>query len=158
MPNWGDTPLSEEIAVTGADGRFRIRAVPPISQCTLHSNAEAYGSRDTDVPIKTANGLSFDLGTVTLPPANLAVTGWVLDASGSPIAYATVYGWGEGQPLRLSAQTDARGRFTLARVCPGKVNLRVDASPGTERRLQGQVVADAGATGVVIISRELAGG
>jgi protocatechuate 3,4-dioxygenase beta subunit len=158
VPNWGDTPLSEEIAVTGADGRFRIRAVPPVGQCTLHSNAQAYGSRDTDVPVKTANGLSFDVGTLTLPPANLSVTGWVLDASGRPVADATVYGWGEGQPLKLSAQTDAQGRFTLARVCPGPVNLRVDAGPGSERRLQGQVLADAGATGVVIFSREVSGG
>jgi hypothetical protein len=158
VPNWGDTPLSEEIAVTGADGRFRIRAVPPVGQCTLHSNAEAYGSRDTAVPVRTAAGLSFDVGTLTLPPANLSVTGWVLDLSGKPVAYATVYGWGEGQPLKLSAQTDAQGRFTLARVCPGRVNLRVDAGPSSERRLQGQVLADAGATGVVIVSRNLSGG
>jgi hypothetical protein len=158
VPNWGDTPLSEEITVTGADGRFRIRAVPPVGQCILHSNAQAYGSKDTDVPVKTAGGLSFDVGTLTLPPANLFVTGWVLDVSGNPVADATVYGWGEGQPLRLSAQTDAQGRFTLARVCPGKVNLRVDASPGGERRLQGQVLADAGATGVVIISRDSSSG
>lgn len=158
VPNWGDTPLSEEIAVTGGDGRFRIRAVPPVGQCTLHSHAEAYGSKDTDVPVKTANGLSFDVGTLTLPPASLSVTGWALDVSGNPVAYATVYGWGEGQPLKLSAQTDAQGRFTLARVCPGRVNLRIDASPGSERRLQGQVLADAGATGVVLISRDLSGG
>ncbi len=158
VPNWGDTPLSEEIAVTGADGRFRIRAVPPVGQCILHSNAQAYGSKDTDVPVKTANGLSFDVGTLTLPPANLSVTGWVLDAMGNAVAYATVYGWGEGQPLKLSAQTDAQGRFTLARVCPGKVNLRVDADVGDGRRVRGQVLADAGATGVVIISRDLSGG
>jgi protocatechuate 3,4-dioxygenase beta subunit len=154
VPNWGDTPLSEEIAVTGADGRFQIRAVPPVGQCTLHSQAQAYGSKDTDVPVKTANGLSFDVGTLTLPPANLSVTGWALDVSGNPLADATVYGWGEGQPLKLSAQTDAQGRFTLAGVCPGQVNLRVDAHAGDGRRLRGQVLADAGATGVVIISRE----
>jgi hypothetical protein len=154
VPNWGDTPLSEEIAVTGADGRFRIRAVPPVGQCTLHSHAEAYGSRDTAVPVKTAHGLSFDVGTLTLPSASLSVAGWVLDASGSPVVDATVYGWGEGQPLKLSARTDAQGRFTLARVCPGQVNLRVDADLGDGIRLQGQVLADAGATSVVIISNE----
>jgi hypothetical protein len=158
VPNWGDTPLSEEIAVTGADGHFQIRAVPPVGQFTLHSQADAYGSKDTDVPVKTASGLSFDVGTLTLPPATLSVTGWVLDVSGNPVAAARVYGWGEGQPLKISAQTDAQGRFTLARVCPGKVNLRTEANPGGERRLQGQVVADAGATGVVVISRDLSGG
>lgn len=154
VPNWGDTPLSEEITVTGADGRFQIRAIPPVGQCTLHSYAQAYGSRDTDVPVKTVEGLSFDVGTLTLPPANLSVAGWALDASGHPLAEATIYGWGEGQPLRLSAQTDAQGRFTLAGVCPGQVNLRVDADAGDGKRLGGQGRADAGATGVVIISHE----
>ena len=158
VPNWGETPLSEEIAVTDADGRFQIRAVPPIGQCILHSNAEAYGSKDTNVPVKTTNGLSFDVGTLTLPPASLSVTGWVVDASGSPIADAMVYGWGEGQPLKLSTRTDAQGRFTLTRVCQGKVNLRTDADLGDGRRLWGQVLADAGATGVVIISGGSFGG
>jgi len=155
VPNWGDTPLSEEITATGTDGRFQIRAVPPTGQCTLHSHAEAYGSKDTAVPVKTADGLSFDVGTVTLPSADLSISGWVLDTRGNPVVNAMIYGWGEGQPDGLRAQTDAQGRFTLERVCAGKVNLRVDANLGGGRHLWAQSLADAGATDVEITSRDL---
>lgn len=154
VPNWGDTPLSEEVTATGADGRFEIRALPATGQCTLHTYAEAYGSRDTAVPIKTADGLSFDVGTLTLPPANLSVSGRVLDSWGNPVAGATIYGWGEGQPVKLNAETDALGRFALDRVCAGKVNLRVDANLGSGKHLRAQVLTDAGAAGVEITSHD----
>lgn len=154
VPNWGDTPLSEEVTRAGADGRFEIRAVPATGQCTLHTYAEAYGTKDTGVPVRTADGLSFNVGTLTLPPADLSISGRVLDARGNPVADATIYGWGEGQPLRLNAQTDAQGRFTLDHVCAGKVNLRVDANLGRGKHLRGQVLADAGATSVEITSRD----
>jgi hypothetical protein len=154
VPNWGDTPLSEEVTAAGADGRFEIRAVPATGQCTLHVCADAYGSQDTTVPVKTADGLSFDVGTLTLPPANLSVSGRVLDTRGNPVAGAMIYGWGKGQPVKLNAETDTLGRFTLDHVCAGKVNLRVDANLGGGRHLRVQVLADAGASGVEIASRD----
>lgn len=155
VPDWGDTPLSEEIAVTGADGRFEIRAVPPAGPCTLHTSAEAHGSKDTAVPVRTAGGLSFDVGTVTLPPANLSVSGRVLDSRGNPIANAIIYGWGEGQPLKLNAETDAQGRFTLGHVCAGMVNLRVGVNVGDGKYLQVQTLVNAGAAGLQITLRDL---
>ncbi len=154
VPNWGETPLSEEVTATGADGRFEIRAVPATGQCTLHTYSDAYGSKDTAVPVKTADGLSFDVGTLTLPSANLSVSGRVLDTRGNPVAGATIYGWGEGQPVKLNAETDALGRFALDRVCAGKVNLRVDANLGDGKHLRAQVLADAGATSVEITSHD----
>ena len=154
MPNWGDTPLSEEVTATGADGRFEIRAVPATGQCTLHTYAEAYGSKDTVVPVRTPDGLSFNVGTLMLPPANLSVSGRVLDTRGNPVANALIYGWGEGQPVKLNAETDALGRFILDRVCAGKINLRVDANLGGGKHLRMQVLADAGASNVEITSRD----
>jgi len=154
VPNWGDTPLSEEVTAAGADGRFQIRAVPPTGLCTLHSDAHSYGSKDTAVPVGTAKGLSLDVGTLTLPPANLSVSGRVVDSRGNPVANALVYGWGEGQPIKLNAETDAQGRFTLDRVCAGQVNLRIDADLGDGRYLQIRTLANAGATGLEIRSRE----
>jgi protocatechuate 3,4-dioxygenase beta subunit len=155
VPNWGDTPLSEEVAETDAGGRFEIRAVPPTGQCTLHTWADAYGSRDMTVPVKTAEGLSFDVGTLTLPPANLSIAGRARDAWGNPMARAMVFGWGAGQPVKINTQTDAEGLFTLAGVCPGKVNLRVDANLGGGRHLRAQTLAEAGDTNLLIGSRGL---
>jgi protocatechuate 3,4-dioxygenase beta subunit len=154
VPNWGDTPLSEEATAAGADGRFQIRAVPPAALCTLHSDAAAYGSKDTAVPRGTATGLSLDIGTLTLPPANLSVSGRVLDSRGNPVANAMVYGWGEGQPIQLHAETDAQGWFTLDRVCAGQVNLRIDINLSDGRQLQIRTLANAGAAGLEIRSRE----
>jgi hypothetical protein len=154
VPNWGDTPLSEEATATGADGRFQIRGVPPTGLCTLHSDAKAYGSKDTAVPVETAQGLSFDVGTLTLPPANLSVSGRVLDSQGNPIDHAMVYGWGDGQPIRLYTETDDQGQFTLGPVCVGQVNLRIDADLGDGKRLQIQTLVNAGAMGLEIRPRE----
>jgi hypothetical protein len=77
-----------------------------------------------------------------------------VDSRGNPVANALVYGWGEGQPIKLNAETDAQGRFTLDRVCAGQVNLRIDADLGDGRYLQIRTLANAGATGLEIRSRE----
>jgi hypothetical protein len=154
VPNWGDTPLSEEVTETGADGRFEIRAVPAAGQCTLHVDAEAHGSKDTVVPVKTADGLSFDVGTLMLLPANLSISGRVLDSRGHPVARAMIYGWGEGQPIKLNTETDPEGRFTLGRVCAGQVNLRIDVDLGDGKHVQVRTLANAGATGLEITSRD----
>jgi len=154
VPDWGDTPLSEEVTETGADGRFEIPAVPTNGLCTLHVYAAGHGSRDTVVPIRAADGLSFDVGTLTLLPANLSVSGRILDSQGNPLANARISGWGEGQPLKLNAETDAQGRFTIDGVCPGQVNLRIDVDLGDGKHLQIQTLVNAGAIGLEIRPRE----
>jgi hypothetical protein len=66
-----------------------------------------------------------------------------------------ICGWGEGQPLKLNAETDAQGRFTLGRVCAGMVNLLVDVNVGAGRYLQVQTLVNAGAAGLQITVRDL---
>jgi hypothetical protein len=92
---------------------------------------------------------------VTLPPANLSVSGRVLDSRGNPIANAIIYGWGEGQPLKLNAETDAQGRFTLGHVCAGMVSLLVGVNVDEGRYLQVQTLVNAGAAGLQITLRDL---
>jgi protocatechuate 3,4-dioxygenase beta subunit len=87
---------------------------------------------------------------LTLLSASLSVTGQVLDTQGYPIGKAMIYGWGEGQPIKLNTQADAEGRFTLAGVCAGPIDLRVDADWGGGKHLQAHVLADGGATGLQI--------
>lgn len=154
VSDWGDTPLSEDVMETGADGRFEIPAVPTNGLCTLRVYAAGHGTKDTVVPIRTPDGVSFDVGTLTLAPANLSVSGRVLDSQGNPLANARISGWGEGQPLKLNTETDAQGRFTIDGVCPGQVNLRIDVDLGDGRHLLIQTLVNAGAVGLEIRSRE----
>lgn len=144
VPNWGDTPLCEEQTRADSDGRFEVRGVPPAGQYTLHAHADTYGSKDVVTSTPTSAGRPLDVGALTLGPASLAVSGRVLDLAGNPVAHALIYGWGDGQPLRLNTETDTQGRFSLAGVCVGKVDLRVDADMGGGKRLWARVRADAG--------------
>jgi hypothetical protein len=150
VPGWGQTPLGDEQIKADSSGGFEVRAVPPGGSYTIHAYAGGYGSKDMVVDVKTVADSSLDVGLVTLASARLSVAGRVLDTQGNPVANATVYGWGEGQPVRLNTQTDAEGRFMLAGVCAGRIDLRVDADWGGGNRLRAHVFANGGDTGLRI--------
>jgi len=78
-----------------------------------------------------------------------------VDLQDQPVARAniSVFSLGESQPDRLSAQTDAEGKFTLKGVCPGQINLRVEANLGA-KRLSAQVLTDGGSSDLKIVVRE----
>ena len=144
VPYWGQTPLRDEQVRVDGDGRFEIPAVPLGRWYTLYMYADGYGSRDMSIDVQTAPDRGVDIGSVVLPPARLAVTGRVTDPRGYPLASAQVYGWGRGQPVKLSTQTDTEGRFRLAGVCEGRLDLRVEADLGGGNQLRAHVLAAAG--------------
>jgi len=133
VPNWGDTPLAEEQIETDSSGRFELTAVPPGILCTIHACADGYGSKDQQAGVQAGAQRVLDVGLLSLSSATLSVSGHVRDGQGNPVADAAVYGWGQGQPIKLRTQTDGAGRFTLAGVCPGQVNLRIDSDLGNGR-------------------------
>jgi hypothetical protein len=169
VPDWGDTPLREEHIQADAGGRFEIpalaaglrpveslrverRAQSSRGRYTLHACADGYGSRAVVVEAGVVAGRSLDIGALSLPAANLSVSGRVVDLRSRPVAYATIYGYGQGQPVRLTARTDAEGKFTLAGVCAGRIDLRVDPY-GKGQRLWAQVSAPGDAVGVEVVAR-----
>lgn len=154
VPDWGDTPLCEEQIPTDADGGFALRAVPPGGSYTVHAAADAYGCGNAVVSTETATDRPCEVGPLTLSPADLSVSGRVLDSTGNPVAQAMIYGWGPGQPHKLNTQTDAEGRFTLGGVCAGRLHLRADAHLGGGKRLRAQGIAEAGATDIEIRTRD----
>jgi protocatechuate 3,4-dioxygenase beta subunit len=150
VADWGDVALGDEQMQADSEGRFEIPAVLPGMEYTIQAHADQYGNGSKSFDVTTVSAGALDIGSLTLPRADRSVAGRVVDAQGYPVVSAMVFGWGEGQPSKLSTQTDAEGRFTLAGVCAGRIDLRVDADWGGGNRLQAHVLARAGDTDVQI--------
>jgi len=156
MGGWGSSLNPGQTQTTDRNGNFKIRGAPARQRYSLYASATGYGStRSETVNSDNAPTTRFDIGVLTLTPANLSVSGQVVDLQDQPVANAnvSVQSSGDGQPYRVSARTDAQGRFTLAGVCPGPVNIRVEATEGS-KRLSARVLAEGGAAGIKIIVRE----
>ena len=159
-PGWG-SPIGSSIigrdqAKTDAQGKFEIKAVPMEHTYSIYASAEGYGDKRI-VTIQTEDAVDnhLDVGTLTLPVANLSVSGQVVDTQGRPIAHARIEssGFGKGQPDRLTTQTDKEGNFRLEGVCAGRVDIRVNVDRDG-KRLSARVFTDGGATGIKIVVRE----
>jgi hypothetical protein len=139
-------------AATSADGRFEIRAIPVGPRYMVTAAADGYGTQTRSTDGFAARENRLDLGTFTLAPANLSVSGIVVDAQGEPVAGASVHMYGIGQPERSNAQTDGEGRFRIDGVCAGSVSLR--AGTRGSNPTYGDAIAQAGATDVKIVVAE----
>ena len=151
---WGST-IGRDKVQTDAEGIFQVNAVPAGRKYNIYASAEGYGDNRAEVQGDNAVGNRLDIETITLPVANLAVSGQIVDAQGNPAAHANIEssGFGDGQPSRRSTQADAHGNFTLDGVCAGQVNIRADVDRDG-KRLSAHIVTDGGATGIKIVVRE----
>jgi protocatechuate 3,4-dioxygenase beta subunit len=152
-PLWS-RPLTENPIPTDGNGSFEIRTVPGGHKYSLYVTADGYGSRRSEeLETDTAVNRRLDLGVLALSPANLSISGQVIDLQGNPIDAATITLYGDGQPGRIRAQTDAQGRFALAGVCAGLANLEVNGTRAG-RRLSARILTEGGSTGIRIVVRE----
>ncbi|HEX3799645.1 MAG TPA: carboxypeptidase regulatory-like domain-containing protein [Verrucomicrobiae bacterium] len=106
---------------TDADGQFMFTTLPQGLEYGLNISAKGYGSITQDFT-KTqtkANAIRLDL---VLKPANLKLSGRVVDAKDHPLAGASVYISGEGQTAH-SVKTDPEGHFEFEQVSAGPVHL-----------------------------------
>ncbi len=154
VSNWGSS-LSRSEAEADDSGNFEIRAIPAGHRYNLYASAAGYGESRIEVHADDAVNNRLDVGALTLPVANLSVSGRVVDTEGNPVPHARIdaSGYGEGQPNRLSTQADPEGNFTLDGVCAGTINIRVDVERDG-KRLSARVVTDGGASGIKIVVRE----
>jgi len=152
LSNWGST-LSRDYAETGTDGNFQIAAIPPDNKYSLTAMADGFGDQDTDVQAGDAVDGRLDVGTLSLPLANLSIFGWIVDTEDEPVPNADIEGYGDGQPSRCETEADAEGRFTLDGVCAGAIRLRVDGTRDG-KRLSAFAVTEGGAADIKIVIRE----
>jgi len=150
--SWGSTMRTHEPVQTDNEGGFEFKAIPRGQKYTFYVSAEGYGENPRD-DFDTAGlkGNRLDVGKLTLAIANLSVSGVVVDASDKPVAGASVYCSGEGQ-AHSQAVTDTEGKFTLEKVCAGKIRISADKSDVT--RLYGYIETEGGATDVRIVISE----
>jgi protocatechuate 3,4-dioxygenase beta subunit len=150
-PRWGSS-IGRDRITCDAQGRFEIKAVPAEQKYSLYIIADGYGENRSE-QIDTASAVNYrlELGNVTLPLANLSVSGVVVDSNDKPVAGVRLYCSGEGQS-RSNTQTDTDGKFTLEKVCAGKIRVNADKSGNTGApRLYGYVETEGGASDVRIV-------
>jgi len=151
---WSSTITNDPIK-TDAGGNFAIGAVAAEHEYSVYASAAGYGSKRVDIAADEAVNYSLKIDDIVLAIANLTVSGVVADMQGKPIANARIESsdFGEGQPERLTTQTDSKGQFTLVGLCEGKVNIRVSASV-EGRPLSARAVTTGGAKDLKIVARE----
>jgi len=148
--NWGST-IARDIGQSNAEGNFEFKAIPLEHKYSITASAEGYGQNRTEVHADDAVDNRLDVGILTLAVANLSVSGVVVDANDEPVADARISTYGEGQPYR-NTKTDAEGKFTIEKICAGKI--RISANTSGRTRLYGNVETDGGATDVRVVISE----
>ena len=128
-----------------ADGRFEIKGLPPGRQYSINTSAKGFGQEQRNVPATDAAANRVELDPFQLMPANQRIAGVVLDEDDKPVARASIYSYGNRQP-NLNAQSDAKGQFTLEKVCAGPIQLSANSRSGG----YANVTAEAGDTNIVI--------
>jgi protocatechuate 3,4-dioxygenase beta subunit len=151
VSSWGSSIGRNQIT-TDEQGKFEIKAIPTEHKYSLYIVAEGYGEkRKEEIDTEDAVNNHLDIGALTLAVANLSVSGVVVDNDGKPVAGARIYCSGEGQS-RSRAETDIEGKFTLEKVCAGKIRISANKSGAT--RLNGSVETEGGATDIKIVISE----
>jgi uncharacterized GH25 family protein len=155
VSNWGSSLSRRQTEETDGNGNFQVKAVPAGRKYSIYASAEGYGDNRTEAQADNAVDNQLDVGTLTLPVANLSVSGRVVDTEGNPVPHTSIEssGFGDGQPSNRSTYADGQGNFTLEGVCAGQVNIRADVERDG-KRLTARVITDGGATGIKIVVRE----
>jgi hypothetical protein len=129
---------------TPAPGQFEIPALPPGRKYGVVVSAPGFGQHQIyDIGASGDAGRQ-ELDVVELKPANLKLSGQVLDADDKPVAGCYVNLSGGDQP-NGNARTDHEGRFTFEHVCEGPARLYAN-----NQSSYGNISAEGGDTNVVL--------
>ena len=128
-----------------AEGRFEIKALPPGRQYTVNVSAKSFGQERRNVPASDTATNRLELEPFQLVRADQRIAGVVLDEDDKPVARASIYSYGDKQP-NLNALTDAKGQFSMDKVCAGPIQLSANSRNGG----YANVMAEGGDTNIVI--------
>ena len=149
-PRWGSS--IGRYTVSDAEGNYEIKALTPEHKYSIEASADGYGRDRIVVEAGHTVNNRLDAGMITLPAANLSVSGVVVDSDDKPVPGANVSCYGDNQPRSQSQRTDAEGKFTIDNVCAGRIRISVSKSGSV--RMYGSVTTEGGATDVRIVISE----
>jgi hypothetical protein len=145
-PRWGAS-IGRSIAAD-ADGKYEIKALAPGRKYSVEASADGYGRRGTEAGAEDAADSRLNVEPLTLPAADLSVSGVVVDSDDKPVSSVRVSCYGENQP-HGSTQTDADGKFTLEKICAGRIRISASTSGGSP--MHGSVETEGGAADIKIV-------
>jgi len=132
--------------LTDSQGQFEIRAVPQAGKdydYRISVHASGYAPQTySRVTIEGEPGQVVEIDPVVLLPANLSVSGVVVDANGMPAPRVIMFLRGDkltDQPDKATA-TDEQGRFRFTRIAEGplRIQLNFSSSPAGNGTLKCQ--------------------
>jgi protocatechuate 3,4-dioxygenase beta subunit len=147
--NWA-TSLNEEV-LTDAKGNYSLTGLPPEQspfKYNLSVHAGGYAPYYQDVAITKESGNRVEIPPVILEPANLAVSGAVVDANGIPAPKVILFlrgGRGAPQPDKGTA-TNEKGEFAFHGIRKGPIHIQLNFS--SSRAGHGSLKAEAGDHGL----------
>jgi hypothetical protein len=144
-------PAEVEAVFTDAAGRFESGPLWPDCNYTLTVSADGLAPRQLR-QIEGRSGQGHEVRPVVLKGTSASLTGTVVGVDGGPLAGAVVINSGDA-PQRLTATTDAGGRFSLTGLYDGPVVV-VARMPGYR---WGYAVARPGDPGPTITLRPSSG-
>ena len=123
--SWSASLLRSHAAKTDADGRYEIKALPSGRKAQVSATATGFGATQVDIDLAEAVDRRVEAPPVTLKLANMSIAGTVVDEDDKPVAEAFVSVTGQGQTMLPARQTDAKGKFTIDKLCEGTVRISV---------------------------------
>jgi protocatechuate 3,4-dioxygenase beta subunit len=108
-----------------SQGLFSVPALPQGRDYEVLNGvtAKGYGTAYGHVDAKNTKTNHYEFPAFVLKRANRKLAGRVMDINWKPLAGASVWFYGQGQPLDSTTNTDSKGNFVFDAVCNGPVTI-----------------------------------
>ena len=148
------SPIQDDPATAGQDGKYTIRALPAGEDYTVMVSADNFGRNQSPVALSAAKDRGVTVPPIALKRANLTISGIVVDADDKPVAGAMVSADGMEQSV-MGAASDKDGKFTLKNLCDAQATIRASKRADDGSYQNGRVEFSADEKEVKIVLREM---
>jgi len=139
---------------TDKEGVYEIKGVLDDARYEVVAGVAGYGQKAVEVGFAETNQDTLEAPDITLPLANKAIAGVVVNENDRPLAHVYVYAYSPGQLKMQTVLTDKEGKFRIGGLPEGQVRLSANAQ---DRDLtSGEVQAKTGQEDVKVVMRKIA--